>query len=368
MDYGLFMMPLHDPNRDYTSVLEEDREAILLAEKLGYAEAWVGEHYSAKTEPIPDPLQFMATLIAQTKSITFATGVINIPQHHPAMIAGNIAQFDHLCRGRYIMGVGPGGLGTDFELFKVFDMDRPEMMIEAIDIVHKIWSSDPPYRIPGKYWDVTIDTQCQLHLGVGPMLKPYQKPYPPLAVSAMSPHSGTARAAGERGWGLVSANFMPVGHAITHWQQYTIGAEKNGRRPDRSLWRIARSILVTESDEESRDYLANDQSSYGWYYRYLRQNLATYNLLKIFKPHEDIPDEEVNYPNCVKWMIIHGKPSTVLDQLVAMVDQVGWFGKLLLTHKDWHDKPELHQRSMRLFAEQVMPRLQNHMASRKAAE
>jgi hypothetical protein len=67
-------------------------------------------------------------------------------------------------------------------------------------------------------------------------------------------------------------------------------------------------------------------------------------------------------------MIIHGKPSTVLDQLVAMVDQVGWFGKLLLTHKDWHDKPELHQRSMRLFAEQVMPRLQNHMASRKAAE
>src|SRR5947208_2815609 len=80
-----FMMPMHDPNRDYTSVLDEDREAILLAEKLGFSEAWVGEHYSAKTEPIPDPLQFMATLIPQTKSITFATGVINIPQHHPAM-------------------------------------------------------------------------------------------------------------------------------------------------------------------------------------------------------------------------------------------------------------------------------------------
>jgi alkanesulfonate monooxygenase SsuD/methylene tetrahydromethanopterin reductase-like flavin-dependent oxidoreductase (luciferase family) len=59
MKLGLFMMPLHDPQRDYTQVLQEDREAILLAEKLGYEEAWVGEHYSARTEPIPDPLQFM---------------------------------------------------------------------------------------------------------------------------------------------------------------------------------------------------------------------------------------------------------------------------------------------------------------------
>ena len=367
MDYGIFMMPLHDPNREYGEVLQQDREAILLAEQLGFKEAWVGEHYTAATEPIPDPLQFMATLIPETKSIIFATGVINIPQHHPAQIAGNVAQFDYLSRGRYIMGVGPGGLGSDFELFKVTDMNRSEMMIEAIDIVHKIWSSDPPYRISGKYWDITVDAACQLHLGVGPMRKPYQKPYPPLAVSAMSPNSATARTAGEKGWGLVSANFMPVGHARTHWQQYCAGAEQTGRRPDRSVWRVARSILVTESDQESRDYLANDKSSYGWYYSYLRDNLATYKLLKIFKPREDIPDEDVTYPNCVEWMVMHGKPSTVLDRLVAMVDEIGWFGTLLLTHKDW-DKPELHRRSMRLFAEQVMPKLQNHMTSLKAAE
>src|SRR5712664_2264281 len=85
MKVGLFMMPLHDPKRNYTEVLQEDREAILLAEKLGYDEAWVGEHYSAATEPIPDPLQFMATLIPITKSIKFGTSVLNLPQHHPAV-------------------------------------------------------------------------------------------------------------------------------------------------------------------------------------------------------------------------------------------------------------------------------------------
>ena len=92
MRLGLFMMPLHHPDRDYQQVLSDDREAIILADQLGYAEAWVGEHFACSTEPIPDPLQFMATLVPVTKQIKFATGVLNLPQHHPAQIAGMCAQ------------------------------------------------------------------------------------------------------------------------------------------------------------------------------------------------------------------------------------------------------------------------------------
>ena len=367
MKLGLFMMPLHDPRRNFTEILEEDRDAILLAETLGYDEAWVGEHYSATTEPISDPLQFMATLIGATSSIKFGTSVLNLPQHHPAQVAGNCALFDHLSRGRFIMGIGPGGLGSDFELFKTVDKNRSEMMVEAIEMVHKIWSSAPPYRIPGKYWDITIESSYQPRLGIGPMLKPFQKPYPPLAVSAMSPSSSTARLAGERGWGLISANFMPVGHAKTHWDQYRAGAEAAGRRPSRDAWRLARSILVTESDREARDYLDNDASSVGWYYAYLRDNLATYNLLKIFKPEASISDGAVTIQKCIDWMVIHGSPKRVLDQLVALMDQVGYFGTLLLTHKDW-DQPALHKRSMTLLAQEVMPRFRQYAEARKASD
>jgi alkanesulfonate monooxygenase SsuD/methylene tetrahydromethanopterin reductase-like flavin-dependent oxidoreductase (luciferase family) len=241
------------------------------------------------------------------------------------------------------------------------------MMVESIEIIHKIWAADPPYRIPGKYWDITIENSYQPRLGVGPMRKPYQKPYPPIAVSAMSPSSLTARLAGERGWGLISANFMPVGHAKTHWRQYCAGAEAARRQPDRAQWRLARTILVTETDQEAKDYLSDDRSSYGWYYSYLRDNLATYKLLKIFKPSESIPDEAVTVQQCFEWMVMHGSPRRVLDQLVALIDEVGYFGTLLLTHKDW-DKPELHKRSMALLAEQVMPRLRQHLAKRQAAE
>jgi alkanesulfonate monooxygenase SsuD/methylene tetrahydromethanopterin reductase-like flavin-dependent oxidoreductase (luciferase family) len=364
---GLFMMPLHDPKREYTDVLKQDREAILLADELGYDEAWVGEHYSCKTEPIPNPLQFMATLVPVTQRIVFGTGVINLPQHHPANIAGDVAQFDHLSGGRYIMGVGPGGLGSDFELFETFDKDRAAMMSESIDIIHRIWASDPPYRIHGKFWNVVVDQQMQLHLGIGPMLKPFQKPYPPLAVSAMSPKSSTARLAGEKGWGMVSANFTPSNQVLSHWQAYCEGAEMAGRRPDRAGWRVARSIVCTETDAEAAEYLANENCSPGWYYAYLRDNLRTYKMTKIFKPDESMSDAELTVPRMLEMMVISGSPGRVLDRLVALVDEIGWFGTLLLTHKDW-DEPALHRTSMRLIAERVVPQLRQHMQTRQAAE
>jgi alkanesulfonate monooxygenase SsuD/methylene tetrahydromethanopterin reductase-like flavin-dependent oxidoreductase (luciferase family) len=367
MQLGLFMMPLHDPGRDYLAVLREDREAILLADQLGYDEAWVGEHYSCATEPIADPLQFMATLIPQTRRIRFGTGVINIPQHHPAQVAGNVAQFDHLAEGRFIMGVGPGGLGSDFELFETFDKNRAEMMVEGVDMIHAIWRSDPPYRIHGTYWNVVVDKQVQARLGIGPMLKPYQKPHPPLAVSAMSPNSPTARLAGERGWGLISANFTPANQVLSHWRAYCEGAQAAGRRPDRASWRVARSIVCTETDQQAADYLANEDCSAGWYYKYLRDNLATYRMTRIFKPTADMPDAALTVAWMLDTMVISGSPARVLDRLVALVDEIGWFGTLLATHKDWDDGA-LYRASMRLIAEQVMPRLGQHMATRQAAE
>ena len=89
MDLGLFMMPLHPPHRAFGDVLREDGDKIVLADQLGFAEAWVGEHYTASTEPITSPLIFMANLISRTKNIKFCTGVINMPNHHPAIVAGD---------------------------------------------------------------------------------------------------------------------------------------------------------------------------------------------------------------------------------------------------------------------------------------
>lgn len=368
MDLGLFMMPLHDARRNYTELLKQDREAVILADRLGFSEVWVGEHFSCSSEPIADPMQFFASLIHATKQIKFATGVLALPQHHPAEIAGRIAQFDHLSEGRFIMGVGPGGLVTDFELFGTSEMNRAEMTTEAIDLIHKIWASDPPYNIQGKYWNIVIEKTLIPSLGFGPMLKPYQQPFPELAISVMSPSSSTARQAGINDWSMVSANFTPVQNVKTHWEQYVIGCEKAGRRPDRNKWRIARSILVTDTDEEAKEYLADPTSSYAWYYDYIIEDMLAFKLLGVLKPSMHTIDADVTRENCLDWMVMSGSPKTVLDKLVAFVDEVGGpFGKLLMTQKDW-DKPALHERSMELLATEVMPKFAQHCSTLQAAE
>ena len=117
MRLGIFMMPVHPPARSFTDTLAEDEEKALYADALGFDEMWLGEHFSATTEPIPSPLMFMASLVPRTKNLKFGTGVICLPNHDPAIVAAEVAQFDHMSRGRFMFGIGPGGLLSDFELF-----------------------------------------------------------------------------------------------------------------------------------------------------------------------------------------------------------------------------------------------------------
>ena len=43
MKLGIFMMPLHPASRDPAQTLQEDREAIIFADRLGFHDAFVGE-------------------------------------------------------------------------------------------------------------------------------------------------------------------------------------------------------------------------------------------------------------------------------------------------------------------------------------
>src|SRR4026208_972047 len=93
---GMFTMPFHHPDRDYASILAEDQEAVILADQLGFSEAYVGEHFSFWSARITSPLIFLATVISRTRQIRLGTGVLNLPQTHPATVAAHAAQLHPL--------------------------------------------------------------------------------------------------------------------------------------------------------------------------------------------------------------------------------------------------------------------------------
>ena len=363
MKLGLFSMPLHRPEKPFLQTLEEDREAILLADRLGYSEAWIGEHFTSKVEQITSPLIFLATLIRETRSIRFGTGVINIPHHHPVTVASHVALFDQLSEGRFLFGIGPGGLVSDAEMYGHHDpAERQRMMLAAIDIVLELWRGEPPYRFDNEWWDIAIDEAVYPRHGVGLIAKPYQDPHPPIAMAMVSANSGSAGVCGGRGWIPISANFIPSRDVATHWPLYAEAARKAGRPADPSVWRVARNLLVTESESQADDILGDPDGLFHFYFRYLR----SLRRLPEVKAIADAPAEELNelldVEEAVAEIPICGTAKTVLDRLVALREEIGPFGTLLIGMHDWED-PDLCRASMRRLAGDVLPAFSQHCAA-----
>src|SRR5438309_6301874 len=172
MNLGFFTMPIHPLEKDWRLSLKEDREAFLLADELGFTEAYVGEHVTDKAENITSSIAFIAWIAAATKQIRLGTGTINMPNTHPAALAASIAMLDHMLDGRFIFGISPGGLLSDAEIFGNLDADRNAMFLEAINQVLAIWSNDPPYNLKAKFWNISVERQFIAELGQGSVAKP----------------------------------------------------------------------------------------------------------------------------------------------------------------------------------------------------
>ena len=168
--------PIHPLGKDWRQSLREDREAFILADELGFAEGYVGEHVTDAAENITSCAMFIATLVDATKRIRLGTGTINMPNNHPAAVAANIAMLDHLLDGRFNFGISPGGLLSDAEVFGNLNANRNEMFVEAINQVLAIWAGEAPYNIEGKYWKVTTQRTLMADIGQGILAKPLQKP------------------------------------------------------------------------------------------------------------------------------------------------------------------------------------------------
>ncbi len=368
MRLGFFMMPVHPPARSFTDTLAEDTEKSLLADRLGFEELWLGEHFSATSEPIPSPLMFMAGLVPRTKNLRFGTGVICIPNHDPVVVAAEVAQFDHMSRGRFMLGVGPGGLLSDFELFGHADPGvRNRKVVEAVNIMRRIWSQDPPYQIDGEFWKISLKNTVVADLGIGYMPKPYQKGGPPVTLSLASPHSPSARTAAQQGWGIISANIIPTYSVASHWAIYSKAHAETGNKPSGENWRVSRNVMVAPGDAEATDRVYGDKASNRYFFTYIRAALAGVGLLSILKPDPAMSDEAASVEAITEGCTLYGSPKTLLDKLVAFRDEVGPFGTLLMTGLDWLGPNETWERqSMQLMAEQVMPQFRQHVLAQAA--
>jgi alkanesulfonate monooxygenase SsuD/methylene tetrahydromethanopterin reductase-like flavin-dependent oxidoreductase (luciferase family) len=356
MKLGFFTMPIHPLTKDWRQTLHEDREAFMLADELGFVEAYCGEHITDKAENITSCITFLAWIGSATKTIKLGTGTLNLPNTHPATAAAQIAMLDHMLDGRLLLGISPGGLLSDAELYGNLDANRNEMFLECINTMLAIWRGEPPYDIKGKYWNVSTARTMMPEIGQGYLSRPLQLPHPPIVVTAVAPFSQGVTEAAARGWEPISANFLMPQWVKSHWPKYVEGCARGGRVADPANWRVAKSIFVADDAAIAKAYATDPNGPYVGYYRSLYTKLKKNGRIGLFKTHKEQPDDEVTLEGVCEKLVIYGTPDKVADELLAFRDEVGDFGTLLYAGKDWLDR-DLGRRSMILLAEKVLPKL-----------
>ena len=358
MNLGLFNMPLHPPGRPHWETYDEDLELMAYVDKLGFSEAWIGEHFTTQWENIPAPDLFIARALGETEQLTMGTGVSLLAFHNPIILAHRIAMLDHLAKGRFFFGIGSGGVPTDSELFS---MDRTsgqqrDRMREAINLITSIWASEPGFKYEGQYYNAKLP-EARPDVGLSYHMKPYQTPHPPIAVAGSSPDSETLELAGEMGWWPMSTCFLHDSLLASHWTAVEKGAQTANRLVVRDQWRIAREVFVADDSSQAHQLAYNGPigTSFANYFKPLLGGSP--RGLDGLKSNASVLTEniDVDYMKDNFWIV--GNPDECTEQIRDLYHTVGGFGTLLIICHDWgKDRPKwLH--SLDLMAREVQPNL-----------
>jgi alkanesulfonate monooxygenase SsuD/methylene tetrahydromethanopterin reductase-like flavin-dependent oxidoreductase (luciferase family) len=268
-----------------------------------------------------------------------------------------VAMIDHLLKGRFIMGISPGGLMSDAEAFGNYKKDRNAIFLESINMVLDIWAGSAPYDLSGQFFSVTTANTQIPEIGQGAILKPYQKPHPPIVVTALAPHSKGVTEAAKRGWKPISANFLLPEWVASHWPRYQEGCKAVQKEAQPADWRVAKSIFVADDERLAKRYGHGGEGPYHFYFKQLIRKLVGFGgRSNLFKLDPSEPDSSITADTITPKLVLAGTVNSVVDQILAFRETTGDFGTLYYACHDWVD-PALGRRSMQLMAEEVMPRV-----------
>ncbi len=352
------MMPLHPPHRALADGYQRDVEQIVLADRLGFREAWVGEHLTERWENAPAPDLLLAQALALTKDIRLGTGVTLLALHNPVYLAHRLAMLDHMARGRFQWGIGGGAIPTDLALFGL-DPANPAAVrarsAEVLDVVLQLWASQGRFTYHGKFFDIDTPVFDPVK-DRGYYMKPYQLPHPPIAVAASTPDSGSMRMAGQRGFIPMSSSLLSRAYLKDHWRLVETGAASTGRTAERGDWRVARDVLVGPTSAVARERARAVLG--GNYVRHQLPNRVGTIQMTSTKLDPAMPDEAVTVDYLMDNVWIVGDPSECVDQIERLHAESGGFGTLLSITTDSDDAGWDHE-SLRLLMERVAPRVEH---------
>jgi limonene 1,2-monooxygenase len=350
LNFGIFLAPFHPVGQNPTLALERDLQLIEHLDALGFDEAWIGEHHSAGFEIIASPEVFIAAAAARTGRIRLGTGVSSLPYHHPFMLADRLVLLDHLTRGRLMIGVGPGALPSDAYMMGIDPVRQRDMMEESLEAILLLLAGEAPVSMETE-WFTLVDARLQL--------RPFQRPYPDVAVAAQVSPAGP-RAAGRFGCSLLSIGATSAGGFDVlglHWDVMEARAAEFGTTIDRSKWRLVGPMHIADTKEQAIADVGFGLAEWVDYF----QRVAALPLAPDTTNHETLVDAL----NASGFAVI-GTVEDAINQVERLRQQSNGFGTFLLMGHEWADTAATRH-SYELIARYVAPEFQGSSATLTAS-
>ncbi len=244
MEFGYFTLSDNyypDNPRSASDFVLEIREQAILADRLGFHSAWIGEHHFDRLGVNSRPDLVLASIVPETERIRLAPAVNVLPIHHPIHVAECWATLDLVSGGRVDYATGRGYDRAEYEPFGADFMKSKEIFEEGIDVVLKAWTEPGMWSHKGAYYDIR-------DMEITP--KPVQQPIPVYIAC----FSGTSmEMAAKRGLNIIYAPFAAsmifggLGPAVA---QYREACEKEGNAPGRAKCSYFIHLADTPEEED----------------------------------------------------------------------------------------------------------------------
>jgi limonene 1,2-monooxygenase len=338
--FGVFTPPITRPNENPTWALHRQLELVEWFDRIGYDEAWFGEHHNGGSELIGSPEIVIGMAAERTKHIMLGTGVTSLPYHHPFLVAERLTMLDHLTRGRVILGCGPGSLAFDAKVMGLDYSQARRRTGESIEAIMALLRSEEPVSMKTDWFELD---EAQLHM------RPFTYPHFEVTTAGTSSPSGP-RLAGKNGISLltISASSPEGFDALRNtWEIVEAEAKANGQTVDRSGWRLVSFFHLADTEEQARADVR-----YGL--EHLMRYLTTTTPIPLVTDPSDI-DRSIDELNATGLMVI-GTPGHLVDHLRKFVEQTGGFGGFLGFGHEMADR-QATLRSHELVLREVVPEI-----------
>ncbi len=347
MRFSTFHTPITPSPEADTAVIDDLIERIFILDEGGFACTYLPEHHFDDYTTYSNPFMLASFLAPQMKQAYVGFSIAVVPMHHPARLAEMANLLDQLTKGRFVFGIGGGGIPLESAGFGIHTADMKDIHDEVFESVLELWAKkpeDPPVQI--KVRDLYEGTVYQrimpsAYSPGGPRVK--------LAVSSPDRIDKAAR----YGWSA----FM-FGPMLGMFRQKL---EENGHSPERIEeileWTSgSATVHVAETEADARAELLEAMASRNtWAIGQFALNETTVNTWMRLKAERlgavDGNDEEALLANT-----IYGTPEQVIDKLRPFADM--GYREMLLQMDHGVFTPSVmgaSRRSMQLFCDEVVP-------------